>query len=78
MSDYEKMKGLYSELNQLLAPDKAPDHLSANDATNMFYLTLEYNALVDEFNSSPKTDREVSKALEGMLKIKSSAKMILG
>jgi len=78
MSDYEKMRGLYTELNQLLDPAKAPAHLSASDATDMFYLALEYNSLVDEFNSSLKTDREVSKLLEGMLKIKSSAKKILG
>jgi len=75
--DYQKLQGLYSELNEMLNPENASDDLSASDATKMFYLTLEYNSLVEEFNKSSKNDAEVRTALAGMTKIKSSAVQIL-
>ena len=77
MTDYQKLQELYSELNEMLNPDNASDALSANDAKDMFYLTLEYNSLVEEFNKSSKNDAEVRTALAGMIQIKSSAVQIL-
>lgn len=78
MADLQDVQNKINSLNQLLDPNKAPDSLTAKECNELGMLSLQVNAVSNDFNKSGRTKNDLNVAIKELDKIESKSKQILG
>jgi|GEM_PF-3658080 len=78
MKRKKEIEELISELNNLLDSNKAPKSLSIEKMNNLGILSLRYNAVLDEYNSSHKQESDAEELTKQLWDINLEARKNLG
>ncbi len=77
MANIKTVENKIRELNLLLDPDKAPDHLSSSDCTDLGIISTRVHLTVEQFQNSAQKSQNVKDALKSLDELEQEAKKIL-
>ncbi len=77
MANTKIVENKVRELNVLLDPDKAPDHLSSSDFTDLGLISTRVHLTVEQFQNGPQNSQHIKDTLKSLDKLEQEARKIL-